>query len=148
MGLCASLFPEKIDAWHLDPQTGHGLDSGTIESSGSARQGRNEMIEIEESSGNVYADLGMADAGEMIVKAQLATKIGEIIKGRKWSQQQAADVLGIPQSKLSKMLRGQFRGISEAKMLDCLARLGRDVQIVVGPARRSASVGHVAVVFV
>lgn len=105
------------------------------------------MIKIEEGSGNVYADLGFDDAEEMMVKAQLATKIGEIIKGRKWSQQRAADVLGIPQSKLSKMLRGQFRGISEAKMLDCLARLGRDVQIVVGPARRSASVGHVAVVF-
>jgi predicted XRE-type DNA-binding protein len=105
------------------------------------------MIEIEEGTGNVYADLGMADANEMIVKAQLANKIGEIIKGRKWSQQQASEVLGIPQSKLSKMLRGQFRGISEAKMLDCLVRLGRDVQIVVGPARRAASAGHVAVVF-
>lgn len=105
------------------------------------------MIEIEEGSGNVYSDLGFADAEEMMLKAQLATKIGEIIKDHKWSQQRAANVLGIPQSKLSKMLRGQFRGISEAKMLDCLARLGRDVQIVVGPARRSASVGHVAVVF-
>jgi hypothetical protein len=49
--------------------------------------------------------------------------------------------------KLSKMLRGQFRGISEAKMLDCLARLGRDVQIVVGPARRTSSAGRVAVIF-
>ena len=105
------------------------------------------MIKIEEGSGNVYADLGMADADEMMIKAQLATKIGEIIKGHKWSQQQAADVLGIPQSKLSKMLRGQFRGISEAKMLDCLARLGRDVQIVVGPARCSDSAGQIAVVF-
>lgn len=105
------------------------------------------MIEIEEGTGNVYADLGIPDADEMIIKAQLATKIGEIIKGRKWSQLQAAEVLGIPQSKLSKMLRGQFRGISEAKMLDCLTRLGRDVKIVVGPARRTASVGHVAVVF-
>lgn len=105
------------------------------------------MIEIEKSSGNVYADLGMADADEMIVKAQLASKIGEIVKGRKWSQQKAAEVLGIPQPKLSKMLRGQFRGISEAKMLDCLARLGRDVQIVIGPPRRATSVGHVAVVF-
>ena len=45
------------------------------------------------------------------------------------------------------MLRGQFRGISEAKMLDCLVRLGRDVQIVVGPARRSVAVGRVAVTF-
>ncbi len=94
------------------------------------------MIKIEESTGNVYADLGMADADLMLVKAQLATKIGEIIKGRKWSQQQAAKVLGMTQPKLSKMLRGQFRGISEAKMLDCLARLGRNVQIVVGQACR------------
>lgn len=85
------------------------------------------MIEIEESSGNVYSDLEISNAEEMAVKAQLATKIGEIIKSRKWSQQQAADVLGISQPKLSKMLRGQFRGISEAKMLDCLAWLGRDV---------------------
>ncbi len=105
------------------------------------------MIKIEESVGNVYADLGMVGADEMFVKAQLATKIGEIIKSRKWSQQQAAGVLGMTQPKLSKMLRGQFRGISEAKMLDCLTRLGRDVQIVVGPARRAASAGHVAVVF-
>ena len=105
------------------------------------------MIEIEKGSGNVYADLDMVDADEMIVKAQLATKIGEIIKGRKWSQQKAAEVLGITQPKLSKMLRGQFRGISEAKMLDCLTRLGRDVQIVIGPARRATSAGRVAVVF-
>ncbi len=105
------------------------------------------MIEIEKGSGNVYADLGMADADEMLVKAQLATKIGEIIKRRGWTQQQAADVLGMTQPKLSKMLRGQFRGVSEAKMLDCLARLGRRVQIVVGPARRTSKGGRVEVVF-
>lgn len=59
-------------------------------------------------------------------------------------------VTTMTQPKLSMMLRGQFRGISEAKMLDCLTRLGRDVQIVVGPARRAASLGrsgHIAVVF-
>jgi predicted XRE-type DNA-binding protein len=105
------------------------------------------MIEIEESSGNVYADLGVTDAGEMLVKAQLATKIGEIIKRRHLTQIQAAEVLGMTQPKLSNMLRGQFRGISESKMLDCLARLGRDVKIVVGPARRSAKAGRVEVVF-
>ena len=105
------------------------------------------MNEIMETTGSVYAALGMPDAEEMLVKAQLATKIGEIIKSRQWSQQQAADVLGLPQSKLSKMLRGQFRGISETKMLDCLTRLGSDVQIVVGPARLAAPIGHVAIVF-
>ncbi|GAB2911993.1 hypothetical protein GCM10027278_35910 [Paralcaligenes ginsengisoli] len=67
-------------------------------------------------------DLGRADANEMIVKAQPATKIGEIIKNRKWGQRQAAEVLGMTQPKLSKMLRGQFCGISESKMLDGLAR--------------------------
>ncbi|WP_265285760.1 helix-turn-helix domain-containing protein [Verminephrobacter aporrectodeae] len=66
---------------------------------------------------------------------------------RKWTQQEAADVLGLTQPKLSKMLRGQFRGLSEAKMLDCLTRLGWDVQIVVGPDRRAVSTGRVAVVF-
>ena len=105
------------------------------------------MTDIEKGNTNVYADLGMTDADEMIVKAQLADKIGEIIQNRKWTQQQAAECLGIHQSKLSKMLRGQFRGISEAKMLDCLARLGRNVQIVVGPPRRSTTAGRIDVVF-
>jgi predicted XRE-type DNA-binding protein len=105
------------------------------------------MTVYEESSGNVYADLGLADAEEMLVKAQLASKIGEIIKSRRWTQQQAAEVLGMTQPKLSNLLRGQFRGVSEAKMLECLAKLGRDVKIVVGPARRSTKPGHVEVVF-
>ena len=82
---------------------------------------------------NVYAQLGFPDAEEMLVKAQLVTKIAEILRKRKWSQQQAAKVLGLTQPKLSKMLRGQFRGISEMKMMDCLLRLGRPVKIVVGP---------------
>ena len=69
------------------------------------------MIEIEPGSGNVYADLGMRDAEEMQVKAQLATKIGEIIKSRKWTQQHAAQLLGMTQPKLSNMLRGRFHGV-------------------------------------
>ncbi|SAL22742.1 XRE family transcriptional regulator [Caballeronia arvi] len=105
------------------------------------------MIEIEKGSGNVYADLGLADADEMHVKAQLAGKISEIIKARRWTQQRAADALGISQPKLSQLMRGQFRGVSEAKMLELLARLGRNVQIVVGPPRRSARPGRVEVVF-
>jgi predicted XRE-type DNA-binding protein len=82
---------------------------------------------------SVYAQLGFPDAEEMLVKAQLVSKIGEILRERGWSQQKAADVLGLTQPKLSKMLRGQFRGISEMKMMDCLLRLGRPVKIVVGP---------------
>jgi predicted XRE-type DNA-binding protein len=82
---------------------------------------------------NVYTQLGFPDAQEMLVKAQLVSKIAEILRARGWSQQQAAKVLGLSQPKLSKMLRGQFRGVSEMKMMDCLLRLGHPVKIVVGP---------------
>lgn len=105
------------------------------------------MTQIENGSTNVYADLGFENADEMLVKAQLATKIGEIIRRRKLTQVQAAELLGIPQPKLSNMLRGQFRGISETKMIECLTRLGRNVEIVVKTARSKAA-GHVSVVFV
>lgn len=105
------------------------------------------MTQIEKGSTNVYADLGYDNAGEMLVKAQLATKIGEIIQRRKLTQVQAAELLGMPQPKLSNMLRGQFRGISETKMIECLTRLGRNVEIVVKAAPRSKAAGHVSVVF-
>lgn len=106
-------------------------------------------MKIKKGSNNVYADIGMPDAGEMLVKAHLAAKIGEIVKQRHLTQQQAAEILGMTQPKLSNMLRGQFRGISEARMLDCLNRLGRDVEIVVRKATRSkhAGAGRTRVVF-
>lgn len=66
------------------------------------------MIEIERGSGNVYADLGMPHAEEMRVKAQLAAKIAEIIKTRKWTQQHAAQLLGMTQPKLSTCCAGSF----------------------------------------
>jgi predicted XRE-type DNA-binding protein len=87
---------------------------------------------------NVYEQLGFLDAEEMLVKAQLVVQIAESLQERGWNQQQAAKVLGLTQPKLSKMLRGQFRGISEMKMMDCLIRLGRAVKIVVGPESKAA----------
>jgi predicted XRE-type DNA-binding protein len=85
---------------------------------------------------SAYEELGFLDAREMAVKAKLVMKIAEILRERGWSQQEAAKVLGMTQPKLSKMLRGQFRGVSEIKMMDCLVRLGREVKIVVGPERK------------
>ena len=93
--------------------------------------------DIEVSCGNVYSDIGSKDAETMQVKAHLASTINSIIKSRGLTQMQAATLLGMTQPKLSNLLRGQFRGISEAKMLDCLTRLGRDVQIVIGKPRQT-----------
>ena len=100
-------------------------------------------IEIEEGSTNVYAYLDRPDAGEMLIKAQLATKIGETIKRQRLTQVEAAEIIGLLQPKRSGLLRGQFRGVSEAKMLNYLTRLGRDVKIVVGPSWRRSGVGHI-----
>lgn len=106
------------------------------------------MIDITHGTTNVYADLGYKNADEMLVKAKLVIKINQIINERKWTQQKAADAMGLPRPKLSKILNGQFRGISEAKLLECLAKLGRNVQIVIGPENNNAEAGHIEVVFV
>ncbi|MBN2979609.1 transcriptional regulator [Pseudomonas fluorescens] len=110
-------------------------------------QKHQKAIEIEESSGNVYEDIGRANASEMQVKAQLAFKIGEILKARNLTQAQASVILGLSQPKLSEMLRGKFRGISETKMLECLSRLGRDVQIVITAAPSTRTQGRIEVLF-
>ena len=98
---------------------------------------RNELA-IEEGSTNVYADLGYANAAEMQRKSQLAGEIARAIKARRLTQQDAAKLLGIDQSKISRITRGQFRGVSEAKLLELVTKLGHDVKIVVGPVRRRA----------
>ena len=102
---------------------------------------------IEKSSVNVFADIGFANDQEMLVKANLALKISEIIAQRRLTQMEAALVLGMPQPKLSKLLRGQFHGVSETKMLECLNNLGRDIQIVIRKANRDKRIGRTSVVF-
>ena len=94
------------------------------------------MIEIEKGSTNVYADLGRAEADVMLVKAQLASKIADLIKRRRLTQIEAAGLFGMPQPKVSAMLNGRFRGISEERLMRCLLALGQNVQIVVKPARK------------
>ena len=93
-------------------------------------------IPVQEGSGNVYADLGYPDPEDMTVKAQLVTKIADIIRQRGLTQERAAKVLGLTQPKISRLLKGQFRGISQRRLLRCLTRLGRDVEIVVKPTAR------------
>jgi len=95
-------------------------------------------VTIEDGSTNVYADLGYAGAAEMQRKSQLAGEIARAIKARRLTRDEAALLLGIDQSKISRITRGQFRGVSEAKLLELVAKLGHDVKIVVGPVRRRA----------
>ncbi len=99
-------------------------------------------IPVEIGSGNVYADLGYPESESMLVKAQLAAKIAEIVKRRALTQTRTAEILGLTQPKVSAILKGRFRGISEHRLMECLTRLGRDVHIVIKPTPRSRSNGR------
>ncbi len=93
-----------------------------------------------ESSGNVFADLGLAHAEELQAKAELAHQIGCIIEERRLTQAEAADLLGIDQPKVSALVRGRLSGFSMERLYRCLNRLGHDVEIVVKRAPRTR--GH------
>jgi predicted XRE-type DNA-binding protein len=80
-------------------------------------------IAVEEGSGNPYADLGLPQADEMLAKAGLAHKITQMIEDRNLTQLHAAELLGMQQSTLSDLLRGNFRAISQARMIEYLNRL-------------------------
>jgi predicted XRE-type DNA-binding protein len=99
-------------------------------------------IAVEQGSGNVYADLGFPDSESMLVKAQLVAKIAEIVQRRALTQARTAEILGLTQPKVSALLKGRFRGVSEHRLLECLTRLGRDVHIVIKPAPRSRPNGR------
>jgi predicted XRE-type DNA-binding protein len=104
-------------------------------------------VSIEKSSGNVYTDLAYPDSDSMLIKAQLVANIAKIIRVRGLSQTEAAVKLGLTQPRLSALLKGQFRGVSERRLLDCLTRLGRDVRIVIRPVPKSRRLGQLSVTF-
>lgn len=105
-----------------------------------------EEISVQASSPNVFADLGLANPDEMLVKAELARKIGEIITKRHMTQTEAAELLGIDQPKISALMRGKLSGFSTVRLFRFLNALGRDVEIVVKVKPKSRSQAQTRVV--
>ena len=97
-------------------------------------------IEVRRGSGNVYADLGQPDAERLKIKTGLVVEIRKAMRRMGLTQQEAAKRMGITQPKVSGMMRGDFSNLSERKLMDCLNRLGYDIEIKVKPA--SKPVGH------
>lgn len=100
---------------------------------------------VQEGSGNVFADLGLPDAEELLGKAQLARRITEIIQGRHLTQSQAAEVLGATQPIVSNLMNGQLSGFSMERLVRFLNALDRDVEIVVKRRPRSRDRGRTRV---
>ena len=97
-------------------------------------------IAVETGSGNVFADLGLRNADKLKIKSGLVIEITRAVKKLDLTQQEAAKRMGITQPKVSDMMRGDFSNLSERKLMDCLNRLGYDIEIKVKPASRR--VGH------
>jgi predicted XRE-type DNA-binding protein len=85
---------------------------------------------------NVFKDIGVPNAEEHLVKAQLVFKIDAILKKRGLKQVEAAELLGVRQPDVSKMLRGEFRQFSVERLLRFLVALDHDVEIIVKPHRK------------
>jgi predicted XRE-type DNA-binding protein len=98
-------------------------------------------IRTERSSGNVFADLGFADAEELDLKAALVMKIADVMRALELSQTAAAKLTGISQPDLSRVLRGRFRDMSADRLIRALIRLGSEVEIEV--SRCGERVGEV-----
>jgi len=105
---------------------------------------KRKVLEQEASTGNVFADLGLADSAEHMIKAGLVVRIGRIIRQRKLTQAAAAQLMGVDQPKVSAMLAGQFRGYSVERLMRFLVALGHDVEIVVKPRKRGTAELRVA----
>jgi predicted XRE-type DNA-binding protein len=85
---------------------------------------------------NVLADLGFPDAGELTAKTLLAKKINDIIERRRLTQLHAADLLSMPQPKVSSIRNYKLRGISLERLMQALTALDQHIEIVVRPSDR------------
>ena len=99
-----------------------------------------ENAVVESSSGNVFADLGLPHAEKLKIKSGLVIEITRAINRLGLTQAEAGRRMGISQPKVSRMMRGEFANLSERKLMDCLNRLGYDIQIRVQPVAEST--GH------
>ena len=99
---------------------------------------------VERGSGNVFADLGFPDADAHLVKADLVSRIDDIVRDRGITQTEAARLLGLSQPDVSRLLRGDFREYSLERLFRLLTALGRDIDIVVRQPR-SASGGKLRI---
>jgi predicted XRE-type DNA-binding protein len=120
---------------HTKDRVRQGVSSSSSSDGSGLRDGTRKVVEVYAGTGNVFADMGLAKAGELLFKTDLAIAIGRVITGRRLSQARAADLIGIDQPKVSALMKGDTRGFSVDRLLRILTRLGHDVEIRVRCAK-------------
>lgn len=90
----------------------------------------------ETGSGNVFADMGLEDAQELMIRAQLGHAVRKILEEKKRKQREVSELLGIDQAEVSKLMNGKYHLFSEGRLLGFLNRLDRKVVMHIGPRRK------------
>ena len=96
-------------------------------------------IPVKRGSGNIFADIGLPNAEDHLVKAQIVAAIGNLIRNQKLTQTAAAKKIGLKQPDVSRLLDGRFEGFSLERLIALLLALGSDVTIEVGPSNGNAA---------
>src|SRR3984885_5401887 len=98
---------------------------------------RKRKVRVEESSGNVFADLGLPNPEQELLKARLTLQIHKIVKARGLTQTQAGQLLGIKQPHVSALMRNRAGNFSVDRLMKLLTALGQDIEITVKPTRKA-----------
>jgi predicted XRE-type DNA-binding protein len=96
---------------------------------------------FEVGSGNIFADLGLPNAEEHLLKAELVVQLHRLIKARKLTQVAAAKLIGVKQPDLSNILRGHYQGFSLERLMRMLTAFDQDIEITVRPRRGKSKDG-------
>jgi predicted XRE-type DNA-binding protein len=94
---------------------------------------------VQPSGGNVFEDLGLSNPQERLAKADLASRICQIIAEKRLTQMKAAEIMGLDQPKISALKRGKLAGFSMSRLFQCLNNLGQEIEITIRPAPKA---GH------
>lgn len=135
-GHCDSQARTRPDPAAIEDGTSnpHGFGRGTVE----MKRGH------ETSSGNVFADLGLKNAEQELVKARLTLQIYQLLKARGLTQAKAAALLGTTQAQVSTLMRCRPTSVSVGRLMEFLTILGQDIEVTVKPALKQGT-GHMSV---
>jgi len=97
---------------------------------------KRKTIEFEEGSGNVFADLGLKEADQLLARSQIGFHVFKILKDKKLKQREISAILGIAQPDVSHLMNGHFSRFTTDKLLDFLRRLDRKVTIEVSARQK------------
>jgi predicted XRE-type DNA-binding protein len=102
-----------------------------------------EKIEVHEGGPNIFADLGLPDAGTHFLKAKIVAELYRLTNERKLTQSKAGKLMGISQPEVSRLFKGHFREYSVERLIGFLTAFDRDVEIVARPRRKEGARGEI-----